>query len=98
LDALKKFIQLVWVMFQKSLTLSLLANLSIGAALSGGVVKAEVQPQGQIEFTADNASEVFLNGTSLGSSSNWQAEPIKLPVKSQLKQGKKCHRCGRLGL
>ena len=51
-------------MFQKSLTLSLLANLSIGAALSGGVVKAEVQPQGQIEFTADNASEVFLNGTS----------------------------------
>lgn len=75
-------------MFQKSLTLSLLANLSIGAALSGGVVKAEVQPQGQIEFTADNASEVFLNGTSLGSSSNWQEQPIKLPVKSQLKQGK----------
>ena len=73
--------------FRKSLTLSFFVNLSLGAALAGGAAKAEIQPEGRIEFTADNASEVFLNGTSLGVSNNWMTEPVIVDVKSELKEG-----------
>ena len=75
-------------MFRKSLTLSLLVNFSVGAALVGGAAKADVQPKGTIEFTADNASQVFLNGKSLGLSGEWYQEPVNLEVDSELQQGR----------
>ena len=76
-------------MFRKSLTFSLMVHLGIGAFLAGGAARADGGwPEGEIEFTADNASEVFLNGESLGVSNNWKDDPVIKPVTSKLKQGK----------